>query len=131
MSSADPAISDGFSRARAPFSSRYTLKPRLWDSPPVFQRSVARLAPSLPLLTCALNDCSLMLVAKVIVSTCVAVLGLVISLSITLAVLVAVPGGPARVRIVIVAVAPLAMVPSWHVAVPPATGPQVPVVVVA
>ena len=37
MRNAEPAISDGFTFTRAPFSSRYRLKPRLCFSPPVCQ----------------------------------------------------------------------------------------------
>ena len=39
ISRAEPAINDGFNRVRAPFCSLYTLNPRLFASPPVFQSS--------------------------------------------------------------------------------------------
>ncbi len=63
------------------------------------------------------------------VSTWVEVLGAVIWSAVTLAVLVATPGAPASVRMVIVAVPALARVPSRQVTVPPASE-QVPAVVV-
>lgn len=96
---------------------------------PVFQRSTTRCAPVLSWPVWATNDSSLMLVAAVMVSTCVDVFGVVIWPATTLAVFVAIPGAPARVRIVIVAVPPLAIVPSKQVTVPPASE-QVPALVV-
>src|SRR5580698_463305 len=106
------------------------LKPRLCDSPPVFQKSRARLAPVLSLLNCAANDCNRMLVGAVMISVCVEELlvriGSVWS-ALTVAVFIACPCAPARVTMVTVAVAALAMVPSRQVTVPPACE-QVPVV---
>src|ERR1700724_4808254 len=60
MRSAEPAISVGLTFTRVPFSSRYTLKPRLCFSPPVCQlRTVPEPA------RCAVNDRHAMLVGKV------------------------------------------------------------------
>src|ERR1043165_638166 len=39
INSADPAIREGFNRIFSPFRSRYTLKPRLCSSPPLFHDS--------------------------------------------------------------------------------------------
>jgi uncharacterized protein (DUF58 family) len=64
---------------------------------------------------------SLIAVAAVMVSTCVAVLGVVIWSALTLAVFDAIPGDPAIVKMVMVAVAPLVIVPSRQVTVPAAS----------
>ena len=107
-----------------PFCSRYTLNPRLWDSPLVFHVKTTRLAPFLSVPECAENDCSVILVGAVTVSTWVAMLFRrfeSVWSAITVAVLVTTPRVPARVKIEIVAVLPFAMVPSRHVTLPPAS----------
>lgn len=97
------------------------LKPRLWTSVPVFQRSTTRFAPVLSWPNWAENDSSLILVTAVmVVTTGVDELGVVIWSATTLAVLVITPGAPALVTIVIVAMPPLAIVPSRQVTVPSA-----------
>src|SRR3984885_9754116 len=109
------------------------LNPRLCTSLPVFQSSTTRFVPVLSLPNWTANDSNLMLVAAVMISVCVEVLlfGLgSVSFALTVAVLVAVPGAPVRVRMVTVAFAALAIVPSEQVTVPPASE-QVPAVVLA
>src|ERR1035437_4962514 len=124
MSSAEPAIPDGFIRVRFPLCSRYTLNPRLCASPPVFHVSTTRFAPFLSMPECAENDCSVILVGAVIVSLCVDVLFAKFESvwsAETMAVLETTLGVPGIVKIEIVAVPAFAIVPSRHVTLPPAS----------
>src|ERR1700689_2513411 len=97
------------------------LNPRLCTSLPVFHSSTTRFVPVLSLPDWAENDSNLMLVGAVMVSVCVEALlfglGSVWS-ALTVAVLVAIPGAAALVRMVTVTLAALAIVPSWQVTVP-------------
>src|SRR5713226_2629803 len=109
------------------------LNPRLCASPPVFHNNATRFAPVLSVIIRAAKLCNWTFVEEVMVSVCVEKLlrrlGSTWSAN-TVPVFEMTPGVPASVRMVTVAVPPLAMVPSKQVTVPPASE-QVPAVVVA
>src|SRR5882762_3461601 len=101
MRKAEPAISVGLIFTRAPFSSRYTLKPRLCFSPPVCQ---LRSVPAA--VFWAENDLSITAVGKVVVVVAVAeTVSRLVSVSVMVAVFTTVAGFNVVVVMVIVELA--------------------------
>src|ERR1700737_3615309 len=118
MVRAEPAIKEGFSRTRSPLCSRYRLNPKFFSSAPVCHERTALSAVAL-----AVNVSRFTAVGNVINVVCVAVLldelGSGWS-AVTDALLTAEDGVTAVTLIVMVADAPLIMVPRRQVTVPTA-----------